>query len=262
MNGEKHFLQECDYRTEAENQRRFVAIFSKRKRRPHSHNRRRIQRRQSASPRLFSAANRSSASFLRRASFRAAAPPRRFWTFTIAPFFTTACFTPIRIRAISVFDGHSVGFLDFGRVQRLSQTYVSTLRRQIRAVLSERDHRKAVHETLLAFDLARGDYDFDAGYRAVQCFYRFALGDAPFAFTPDYLKRQWDAFMGKNKNRFRVSYPRDMVFFNQLFFGLSALLARLRAPISCHKMMIELVYDKGEPRPKPYSAAELSEVDL
>jgi hypothetical protein len=48
----------------------------------------------------------------------------------------------------------------------------------------------------------------------------------------------------------------------QLAFGVHALLARLRARVSCRAILFDLLYRDGEERPPSFSAAELTALGI
>jgi hypothetical protein len=84
------------------------------------------------------------------------------------------------------------------------------------------------------------------------------LTDEPFEFTPEVVQRTWAAMTSDNPNRFRFNVPKDWVIVNRLHWGMCAVLGQLRVRARFRPLMLDLLYAPGEPRPKPYSPAEMS----
>jgi predicted unusual protein kinase regulating ubiquinone biosynthesis (AarF/ABC1/UbiB family) len=161
-----------------------------------------------------------------------------------------------------LFGPDHVAFLDFGRVKEFSPRFVEWQKRIIRSTL-ERDRagvRAALVELGTAPDPDR--FDFDAAYRGMLLFHRAFLCDEPFTFTPEYLRKMWRVFIYANPNMTRTNYSADMVFLNQFYFGVTALLVRLRARLDYRPRMLDLLYRPGERRPPPFTKEELRLLDF
>lgn len=155
-------------------------------------------------------------------------------------------------------DGGRVAFLDFGRVHVLSAAFVDAWRRLLRAVL-ERDRDRMVRilcEMDALPDPAR--FDRDVGYRAMVQAYRMCLVDEPFQFDRSLLRSMWAVAFARNPNFGKINYTPEMLFFPQLAFGVSMVLARLGARVRCRPILLDVLYRDGERRPPPFSPAELA----
>ena len=59
-------------------------------------------------------------------------------------------------------------------------------------------------------------------------------------------------------NKFRMNTPKDWFMADRTLFGLYSMLARLEATANYRRCVIELVYEPGEPRPAPFTEAEIA----
>jgi predicted unusual protein kinase regulating ubiquinone biosynthesis (AarF/ABC1/UbiB family)/DNA-binding XRE family transcriptional regulator len=161
-----------------------------------------------------------------------------------------------------VFGQGGVQFVDFGRVQRVTPAYVAKLRAVLRSML-ERDRRgfdRGLVELGVVSDSS--EFDFDYAYWVMLLSYLPSLNEEPFQFGRDYVARLWRAFTSENKNRRTHHYTSDMVFLNQLAFGVNGLLARLGATFSTRPFLLDVLYTDGEARPEPFTAPELDALRL
>jgi predicted unusual protein kinase regulating ubiquinone biosynthesis (AarF/ABC1/UbiB family) len=157
-----------------------------------------------------------------------------------------------------VFTTDRVAFLDFGRVQELSPTYVQQWRSLARAVL-ERDP-KGVERTLTEIGYVpnpRG-YDFGPITRLMWLWTLPCLRDQPFEHTEEYLRELWRAY-SEDPTRSQVNFTPDMVFLTQLLFGVGSILTTLRAKVNCRRLLLPLLYRSGETPPNPYTADEVAQ---
>jgi predicted unusual protein kinase regulating ubiquinone biosynthesis (AarF/ABC1/UbiB family)/DNA-binding XRE family transcriptional regulator len=155
-----------------------------------------------------------------------------------------------------------ITFVDFGRVKRFSPNFIVQQRRLLRAMFAR--NRQGVRTLLVEIGAVPEPerYDFDSAYRGLLLFHRFALCDTPFAFTAEHLRKTWRMFVHSNPNMTRTNFTSDMVFLNQFYFGVTALLVRLDARLDYRGRMLDLLYDPDEERPPPFSAAELKALEL
>jgi hypothetical protein len=84
------------------------------------------------------------------------------------------------------------------------------------------------------------------------------LVPGPFHFTREYLTECWRLLAFDNPNRGVLLFNADSAFLHHPKFCLCSLLARLDARVDARSMMLDLVYDLGEERPRPYTPAELT----
>jgi len=159
-----------------------------------------------------------------------------------------------------LFPSGRVVFLDFGRVKRFSEGYLPQWKRLMRTTI-ERDLPKFT-EALIAIGSAPkpARINFDYAHKALLTFYRPWLQDEPFTFTPEYLRRMWHVFGPLNPNTGWINFTADMLFLNQFYFGVVAVLARLGATVDCRTPMMKLLYGPSETVPPPFTADELRQL--
>ncbi|HEX5061646.1 MAG TPA: AarF/UbiB family protein [Kofleriaceae bacterium] len=155
-----------------------------------------------------------------------------------------------------LFTDEHVCFLDFGRIKRFSQRFVDQLKQMLRAILS-RD-RDGVRAMLIDMGAVPDPhtYDFDYAYRALLHVHRPFLGEGAFAYTAEHLRKMWHVFIYANPNRSRINITPDMVFLNQFYFGVTAMLVRLGARVDYRARLLDLLYGPDEQRPAPFTDAE------
>jgi transcriptional regulator with XRE-family HTH domain len=157
-----------------------------------------------------------------------------------------------------LFDRGDVVFLDFGCVKRFTAQHLATWKRLLRAML-ERDFDGAAQrwvEVGVVRDPAR--FDFPYHHRLTLLLHRPWLSEGEFRFTTEYVERTWRVAWIQNRNRFRVNIPKDWVFLTRLEWGLYAVLGKLEAQGRWRDKMLDLLYEPGEPRPRPYTPDELA----
>lgn len=150
-----------------------------------------------------------------------------------------------------------VSFLDFGRVKRLSPEYRAYQRQLTRAVL-ERD-KIACSRALDAAGVTQPGFDYDRAFRLFACVFRALLSEGPYAYRPEYVRRIWRTWT--NTKRFRFDLNRDQVFLEPFVLGGVACMVRLGAAVDARSALLDLVYEPGEQRPRPYTAAEIAELE-
>jgi predicted unusual protein kinase regulating ubiquinone biosynthesis (AarF/ABC1/UbiB family) len=199
--------------------------------------------------------------FARRASLsERSAAARAIWKFYWGSLLRAGQFNTDPNPGNLVFDRERVVFLDFGRVQRVSARYLATLRALVRAVL-ERDRTRFAQLVVEIGSVPDPDhFDFEFGYRAMLHYYRTSLTIEPVAVDRAYITDLWRISSTGNRNLRTINLTADMAFLGQVAFGVSALVARLGAPISTRDLMLDALYAPGEPRPEPFTSHELAEL--
>lgn len=148
-----------------------------------------------------------------------------------------------------------VFFLDFGRVKRFAPRVPRLFADMVKALL-ERDMPRFRQ---LFIDLGcvpdPGDFDFPYAFRMMLCVCSPYLQDEPFAFDQAFLERMWK-MASRNTNHAKGNYPADLLFMDQLHFGLGSLFARLGATLSLRPRVLEYLYGDA-PRPRPFSREEV-----
>jgi hypothetical protein len=71
----------------------------------------------------------------------------------------------------------------------------------------------------------------------------------------------WRLWTSGRAKQFRFDLGSDHVFLEPFVYASRALMGRLGSKIDCRSIMLDLVYEPHEPRPRPYSAAEIAEIE-
>jgi predicted unusual protein kinase regulating ubiquinone biosynthesis (AarF/ABC1/UbiB family)/DNA-binding XRE family transcriptional regulator len=253
------FLEECDYRAEADSQEEFRRLWA--------------HRPEVRIPRVFTelctqrilvselAAGDSFEAF----SARASQEERNragglLWDVALETLFRHGVFNVDPHPGNYLFGDGVVTFLDFGCVKRIDRAYLGHWKALARAIL-ERDVAAAdrLGVQLRAIPDPRG-FDFDHQHRVNVQLYEPYLGAGPYRFTPAFLSGSWNAAFRRNSNRARINLPPEWLFLPRLQWGLYAILARLEASVDFRGKLLDLLYAPGEPRPAPYTPEELARV--
>jgi predicted unusual protein kinase regulating ubiquinone biosynthesis (AarF/ABC1/UbiB family) len=159
-----------------------------------------------------------------------------------------------------LFAPDSVTFLDFGRVKRWSVPFHEHWQRLLRAILerNEDDAKRALVDLGYVKDPA--SFDFRHILALLVTWMWPCLVDEPFAFTQEYLRRAWNV-AATDPTRGSVDLPPDMVFIPNHILGSTGLFVTLRAHVRCRDDMIAVLYPDGR-APPPYSGADLRRFGL
>lgn len=255
------FLEECDYALEARQLRRFGELFAGRsdlefpKPMP-----------EYSSGRILTMSRLTGVpfdTFVRKASQEARdRASATLWSFQYESVLRHGVFNTDPHPGNLLFAEDRVKIADFGRVKELSPKFLAALRLFFRSVL-ERDRdlfARALNDIGGIGDPQR--FDFEFAYRGMAFAYLPFLRDEPFVFTAPFVQHLWSIFSSENPNRNHSTIPADAIFFHQLAYGLSAVLARLGGRVAYRPLMLSLLYADGEPRPAPYSTDELRALGL
>jgi predicted unusual protein kinase regulating ubiquinone biosynthesis (AarF/ABC1/UbiB family)/DNA-binding XRE family transcriptional regulator len=157
-----------------------------------------------------------------------------------------------------VFLPDRVGFLDFGRVIELSPAFMTRWSAAVRATL-ERDWDGPLRAWSGEFNRA---VDVAYARKVMLAFHRPFLCTDPYEFSGEHVRQMIRLWGENNPNSRWEQYPRDMVFFHQLYFGVFAILARLGARIPARQPLLDLLYPPGALRPLAFTSAELQREGL
>ncbi len=252
----ERLLEECDYRNEAANQQRFRGLW---KESPVVHIPRVFE--QLTTARILVTELARGASFHELQTHASQAERDRageiLFQFAFESIARHGLFNADPHPGNFLFAQGGVVFLDFGCVKVMDARQLARWKGVMRAML-ERDFARAAEHWIglgVVPDPAR--FDFGYHHRMILLMHIPWLMERPFRFTPDYVQRTWHAGWIANRNRFRVNMPKDWVFLNRLDWGLHAVLAKLGAEGSWRPRVLDLLYQPGEPRPRPYTPEEL-----
>jgi predicted unusual protein kinase regulating ubiquinone biosynthesis (AarF/ABC1/UbiB family) len=159
-----------------------------------------------------------------------------------------------------LFGRSSVTFLDFGRVKRMSAAFVEQWERMLRAMFerNEGDAKRVLVDMGYVKNPATIDFRPILATFWTWC-WPFLVG-GPFTFTEAYLRRIWNVF-SSDTTRGSIDVPADMTFVPFHWIGLIGVLATLRARVQCRDRMVAHLYPGGS-APAPYSDAELRHFGL
>lgn len=253
----ERFLEECDYRTEAANQREMARLWAGRE--------------GVFIPRVFEELSTSRILVTELATgddfetFSARASQGEkdragdlIYRFAYESIFRHGLFNADPNPGNYLFGQRGVTFLDFGCVKRFPAEHLATWRRIIRALL-ERDFARAAELWVASGYVPDPDcFDFAFHHRLALHLHQPILAHEPFTFTHEFIERTWRMAWPDNRNRFRMTTPKHWVFTYRLNWGLHAILAKLGARGDWRSMILDLVYRPGEARPRPYSPSELA----
>jgi predicted unusual protein kinase regulating ubiquinone biosynthesis (AarF/ABC1/UbiB family) len=253
----ERFLEECDYRLEASHQERFRQLWAGRP--------------GFVIPRIFGDLSTERIlvselvegepleSFARRASqVERDRAGERLFDFMYGSMFRHGLFNADPHPGNYLFASDRVAFLDFGCVKRLSPEALHLSRTSARAIF-ERDVATLRQIGVSAGVIRQpGRFDHLAQHRLNIALYEPFLREGRRRFTREYLARTWRMMWLENPNRFRTNLPRDWVFLLRLQWGLYSILADLGAESDWRARLMDLVYEPGQARPRPYAEEELA----
>ena len=151
----------------------------------------------------------------------------------------------------------AVAFLDFGCVRRFPEDLVQTWRNMVQSALEQ--DQKAFSSAVVRIGLASrdGEFDFQAHFEQYLYLIRPWLTEETLSFTPRFVAQTYRALLFDNPNRSQLRMPRELVFANRLQWGLYSVLAQLGAKDSLRSAILDILYEPGQPRPRPFSDSEL-----
>jgi predicted unusual protein kinase regulating ubiquinone biosynthesis (AarF/ABC1/UbiB family) len=151
----------------------------------------------------------------------------------------------------------AVAFLDFGCVRRFGAEFVELWRTMLRGAL-EQDHDR-FREAVVGIGLVQKgrSFDFDAHEAQYLFLIRPWLTDDAVTLTPDFVAQTYRALLLSNPNRSQLRMPPELLFANRLQWGLYSVLARLRSTLPLRGDILDILYGPGEPRPAPFTESQL-----
>lgn len=235
---ETRFLEECDYRREAEHQRRFAARFA-----GHptivipevhaSHSGRRVLTTTfHRGLGFYEWLDRSPPAAERR---RVAAALYRFY---LGSFYLDGVFNcdPHPGNYIFQEDGRVV-FLDHGAVRTFEPERRRAWVEMCRAVCADDEARIDRAARTVGFIPAGVDYDRAALRDLLRYLYQAHLEDHEFDFSRMRPAETFRQMFSENPNLFRMDMPADAVFLNRITFGLVSILGALDVTLNCHRIV-------------------------
>ena len=133
-------------------------------------------------------------------------------------------------------DDGRVVFLDYGCCRRFSRQRLDqwiALNKAVYADDAKELHRLAIE---LGFFSEKVKYDREAFRQLMRYLYQPYLKDQPFDFAGEHRpNRTFRKMFSDNPNLFKLNMPADAVFLNRIEFGLVSLLAKIGGKLNCHR---------------------------
>jgi predicted unusual protein kinase regulating ubiquinone biosynthesis (AarF/ABC1/UbiB family) len=237
------FLEECDYRIEADHQERFASIYQH-----HPALRVPAVRREYSSQRVLTTTWVDGARFDAHLASDLSQAERDRVGALLFEFYVG---TPYRHR-LHNWDPHpgnylfgsdgGVTMLDYGAVRVLDPEFVRALARLTYAMQEESEER--VHEALVALGMARekGSYDLEVAHRLMRWFYAPMLRDEESVIQPIEARRIRSLISDK-RELFKLSLPAELLFVFRTRYGLLSVLSKLGARANWFRMERSLISD-------------------
>lgn len=119
---------------------------------------------------------------------------------------------------------NQVGFLDFGCVKDLSDDFFKTWKNFLKALFS--DNKAVMFKELNTLGIFSDieKIDQDHFYTLMRAWYEPAYSGKTFHFNRDFVQSNWKKMTVNNPNMMLMTFPKELVFLNQVQWGLYALL--------------------------------------
>lgn len=128
-----------------------------------------------------------------------------------------------------LFQDHGIVFLDYGCVKRLSPKVSTEWKKFLWGIAH--DKRDVVKEAIFAMDIVPQpkQFHFDVFYELMRKWYYPCYSKKPFTFTRIFVSERWEETKTKYTKIGKTCFPKEHLFLNQLQWGLYAILADLNA---------------------------------
>ncbi|MEO1337700.1 MAG: AarF/UbiB family protein, partial [Myxococcota bacterium] len=133
-------------------------------------------------------------------------------------------------------DDGRVVFLDYGCCRRFTQERLEQWIAMNKAVCDDDPAR--LHEVAVdvGFFAPGAKYDREAFRTLMRYLYQPYLKDEPFDFSGEHRpETTFRAMFSQNPNLFKLNMPADAVFLNRIEFGLVSMLAKIGGKLNCHQ---------------------------
>ncbi len=143
-----------------------------------------------------------------------------------------------------------VCFLDFGFCKEWTPDFIHQWKRQTRAVLANDLPEFTAATKKMGVSAEGGDFNYAALLACYRYIERMVYEDAPFRFTPEFVREEGRALFRHQIGIAKVVSPPELVAFTRLFWGQHSLLADLGAVINIHRLTMPLL-DDAQPVMRP-----------
>ena len=234
---ETRFLDECDYRKEAEYQNAYRARFE-----AHPHIVVPQVHAQWSTQRVLTTTFYEGSSFYEWLQSDPDVEARQrvtrlFYRFYIGSFYLDGMFNcdPHPGNYLFLEDGRVV-FLDYGCCRSFTRERLDDWIALNTAVSNDDADALADVAVRLGFFKPDADYDREAFRNLMRYLYQPYLKDEPFDFAGEHRPdRTFRQMFSSNPNLFKLNMPADAVFLNRIEFGLVSLLAQIGGKLNCHR---------------------------
>jgi predicted unusual protein kinase regulating ubiquinone biosynthesis (AarF/ABC1/UbiB family) len=140
-----------------------------------------------------------------------------------------------------LFKDGKVIFLDYGCVKRIPQNLYKHWKNFLYSIAT--DNQAGVNHEVVATKIAPDPnrFDFDMFYKLMRDWYYPCYCDKPFTFTRDFVSLQWKEMMEKFPKIGKIRFPKELLFFNQLRWGLYSILADLGVTANWSERFLNLL---------------------
>jgi predicted unusual protein kinase regulating ubiquinone biosynthesis (AarF/ABC1/UbiB family) len=135
-------------------------------------------------------------------------------------------------------DGKIV-FLDFGCIRRYDPKYIAHLRELRKSIISEDKDKFIEIMTGLKIFKPETEYNIDDAFELMRFSFGDSLDDQKRAVTKNHSAAAFKRFYVKNKNLFKLTMPPELVFMNRINFGVVSVFEK----IDCHINWYQLAED-------------------
>jgi predicted unusual protein kinase regulating ubiquinone biosynthesis (AarF/ABC1/UbiB family) len=136
-------------------------------------------------------------------------------------------------------DDGKVVFLDYGCCRRFPAERLSLWKGMCLAVAHDDAEAMKRLAVQIGFYGDRDRVDWPSFHALMRYLYQPYLEDAPFDFALHPPGTTFRHMFTANPNLFRLNMPADAVFLNRIGFGLVSLLARIGATMNCRRVITE-----------------------
>jgi predicted unusual protein kinase regulating ubiquinone biosynthesis (AarF/ABC1/UbiB family) len=130
-------------------------------------------------------------------------------------------------------DDGKIVFLDYGCSRRFPEDRRLEWIRLCKAVFNDRREEMRELSIKIGFVKAGDSYDEDALRELLRYLYQPYLEDRPFDFAEHRPENTFRRMFVDNPNLFKLNMPSDAVFLNRIGFGLVSLLAEVGSALNC-----------------------------
>ncbi|MBI2343723.1 MAG: AarF/ABC1/UbiB kinase family protein [Deltaproteobacteria bacterium] len=140
-----------------------------------------------------------------------------------------------------LFRDEAVVFLDYGCVKEIPEGLHAVWKAFLRSIVA--NDPQAMAETLVAMRIVPDPdkFDFAHFFLLMRAWYEPCYCDRPFTFTREFVAGRWAAQLKEYPQPTQMHFPHELLFINQLQWGLYAVLADLQATANWTRHFVPLL---------------------